>query len=299
MDIELRHMRAFVALAEERHFGRAAEKLHITQPPLSRQIQDLERELGTELVDRSRRPMRLTPAGRVFLEQARLTLEQARRGVDRSRRAGDGRVTWLRVAALSSAFDGCFPNILRAFRRRYPDVAVETSTTRVDLQADSLRDETFDIAITQWIRDSNGLKVEPLTQERRIALVPAEHPFAGRSALALAELAGQPFISPCPVCTPELEQEQAALFTSYNLTRTVAHQACGPLQQLGLVAAAEGVALAIDSIANVRRGGVTAVPLDQAVPGAEFFLLWRQADQREQVTAFLDVAREVAGRVTS
>jgi LysR family transcriptional regulator, benzoate and cis,cis-muconate-responsive activator of ben and cat genes len=294
MEIELRHMRAFVALAEERHFGRAAAQLGIAQPPLSRQIQDLERELGAELVDRGTRPPALTAAGEAFLEQARLALDQARRAVDRGRRAGRGQLAWLRVGALTWAFNGIVPEVAQAFRARHPDVRLALSTTGHALQADSLRDETLDVVFAQSIVDSRGLQVEPLLEEALVALVPERHRFASRSTLSLEELVSEPFVAMCSVCTPDVAKEQATLFRSLRLTREIAEEACGPLQQLGLVAAGFGLALSPASMGLVRREGVAFVPLERGTPTLPLHLLWRRGDEREPLRLFLDTARELA-----
>jgi DNA-binding transcriptional LysR family regulator len=293
MDVELRHLRAFVALAEERHFGRAAERLKIAQPPLSRQIQDLERELGSELLDRRRRPVGLTPAGEAFLEEARVALEQSRRTVERARRAGRGQL-WLSVAAPPWAFNGVLPAVLKAFRARHPEVGLELSTTDPVFQGNSLRDGAFDVVFAQWVVDTRGLALEPLLEEPTVALVPERHRLASRPALSLKDVAGEPSVAMCSRCTPKLAQEEATLFRSRGLTRHVVQSACGPLQQLGLVAAGLGIALSSASMSLLRREGVAFVPLETDTPSSSLHLLWRRDDERERLQRFLETAREVA-----
>jgi DNA-binding transcriptional LysR family regulator len=298
MEVELRHMQAFVALAEERHFGRAAERLQIAQPPLSRQIRELERELGTELIDRSTRPVRLTVAGEVFLERARIAVREAHRASERARWGSRGQLAWLSVAGLPWGFNGILLAAARAFGVRRPGVRLELSTTTPALQADSLRDGALDVVFAQWANDTGGLQLEPLLEEPRIALVPGEHRLARGPALSLEELARAPFVAMCPVCYPNLARDHATLFYDRGLRPEPAQQACGPLEQLGMVAAGLGLGLALASLRPLRPRGVSFVPLERDTPPSSLHLLWRRGDAREHLRAFLDTAREVARFMT-
>lgn len=294
MEVELRHLRAFVAVAEERHFGRAATRLGIAQPPLSRQIRDLERELAIELFDRGTRPVRLTDAGAAFLKEARNALEETRRAVQWGRRAGRGQLGRLSIGALPWAYNSIIPPVLRAFRARQPDITLDVKTLIPVDQAVALREERIDIAFAQWIIDARGLHLEPLLEEPMIALVPEGHAWASQPVVPLDDLATEPCVAMCPACVPNLAEEQSALFRNRGLMRNVVKEACGPLEQLALVAAGCGVGMSLGSLSNVRRDGVTFVPLEGDVPTSTFFLLWRRDDDRELLRIFLDTAREVA-----
>lgn len=298
MELELRHLRAFVAVAEERHFGRAAERLHVAQPPLSRQIGRLEELLGTELFDRRSRPIRLTAAGAAFFEEAQLTLDQARRAVERARRAGRGEVGRLSIGALPSAYNGIVPSVVRTFRDSFPDVSLELFTLTPSDQADALQMGRLDIGFAGFARrlaEGQGLEVEPLLDEPMVAIVPAHHPLAGQKEVSLEELAGEPRIAMSRTVAPMLADEQAAMFREHDLAPTVVHEASDIQGLLGLVAAGVGVALHLDSFKNLGRRGVTFVPLQDSAATVTLCLLWRKDDDRELVRAFVDATRRVSG----
>src|ERR687885_395673 len=146
--MELRHLRHFVAVAEELHVGRAAARLHIAQPPLSRQIRDLERDVGAPLFARVPRGVALTPAGHAFLPEARLTLAQAERARRTAQRAARGEIGRLRVGFVEAAtFSGILPDVLRFFRKHYPDVALELLELSSLQQAEALREGRIDVGL--------------------------------------------------------------------------------------------------------------------------------------------------------
>lgn len=297
MEIGLRHLRAVVAVAEERHFGRAAERLHIAQPPLSRQVRDLEEELGAELFDRSRRPVRLTAAGEAFLGEAKRGLDQVARAVDRGRRAGRGELGRLSIAALPWAHNGILPPVVSAFRARAPDVYLELSTQAPGDQAEALRNGRLDIGFAgfaHWLAAVRGLEVEPLLEEPFVAMVADDHPLARRTEVSLEQLASEPFVSISRAGAPELSDVQAGAFSERGLSPTLAQEAPDPEALLGLIAAGVGVGLHMASFANLRRRGVTFLPLADAAPTATLFLLWRRGEAQKAVRIFVDTAREVA-----
>jgi DNA-binding transcriptional LysR family regulator len=161
-------------------------------------------------------------------------------------------------------------------------------------QATALREERVDVGFSQWMIDTRGLTAEPLLEEPLVAVVPEEHPLAERELLSLEEVAREPFIAMCSVCTPHVAEEQAALFRSRGLLRSVVQETCSVLHQLGLVAAGLGIGLSLASSANLRRRGVAFVPLERDTPTSTFFLLWRRDEEREVVRGFLETARQVA-----
>lgn len=297
MELELRHLRAFVVVAEERHFGKAAERLHVSQPPLSRQIRRLEQELGTTLLDRSTRPIRLTTAGAAFYEEAALTLDQARRAVERGRRAGSGELGQLSIGALPWAYNGIVPPVLRAFGARLPDVRLELDTVSPAEQVEDIQRGRLDVGFSgfaQRLALAHALEAEPLVQETMVALVPQHHPIATRAQVSLEELAAEPRLSMSRLAAPALADEQAALFRQRGLSPRVAHEATDIQGLLGLVAAGVGVALHLESSRNLHRSGVAFVPLEDDVPPVTLHLLWRSEDDRKVVRAFVETAREVA-----
>src|SRR5215470_3343253 len=157
--MELRHLRYFVAVAEELHFGRAAIRLHMAQPPLSQQIRQLEQEIGVTLLNRTKRRVELTPAGRAFLEEARRTLAQAERSVRTAQRASRGETGFLAIGFVPTADLDVLPRVLRAWRRRCPDVEVELSALSPAQQVEALREGRIQVGILRPPIDDAGLTV--------------------------------------------------------------------------------------------------------------------------------------------
>lgn len=296
MDIELRHLRSFVVVAEELHFGRAAERLHISQPPLSQQIRRIEREVGTPLFDRTR-PIRLTEAGVVFLQEARRALEHVRRGVETSARAGRGEFGHLSVGAINWAHAAIVPALMRALRTRAPDVRVAFSTSSPVDQMDELLEERLDLAFAfaPWPMASSALQVEPLIEESMVALVAHEHPLASRAQIPLHDLASEPLLVLSSAITPGLMAQQMTALHERGLAPPRIHVVGDPQTLLSLVAAGAGVSLHMASYRNLRRD-VAFVPLeDDAAPTAKLLMVWRRKDERPLLHLLLDTVRAVAG----
>jgi DNA-binding transcriptional LysR family regulator len=172
MDVELRVLRYFVAVAEELHFGRAAERVLVSQPALSRQIAGLEQQLDVRLFERTSRQVRLTDAGAVLLVEARRTLAQAERAVDIARRAGRGEVGRVRVGFLASASNSILPPVVRTFRTRYPSVALELNELLDDEQVRQLEEGQIDVGFLRAVPNGAILRsevvlTEPLASKHR------------------------------------------------------------------------------------------------------------------------------------
>ncbi|MEU6237061.1 LysR substrate-binding domain-containing protein [Kitasatospora sp. NPDC047058] len=188
--MDLRALRCFVAVAEEGHFGRAAARLHLAQPPLSRRIRELEADLGCRLFDRIPTGARLTPAGEVLLAEARDLLERAERARERVRGAEAGRVLVLGTVAGAGLDVG--PAVLSALRREHPAVRVRLREAPITDPTAGLREGRADLALTRLPFDTEGLTVRPLGTEPVVAVLPADDPLAGRPRLHVGELAGRP-----------------------------------------------------------------------------------------------------------
>ncbi|VVJ20276.1 Transcriptional regulator [Amycolatopsis camponoti] len=184
--MELRTLRYFVAVAEELHFGRAAARLHMSQPPLSRAIKQLEADVGAVLLVRSAAGVALTPAGAALLEEARSLLEQAERA--RARVAGVATIT---VGLLADSADPDATRLADAYRRQHPDVEVRVRDTDLTDPTCGLRAGLVDVALTRGPFDETGLTVHRLREDRVGAVLRADDPLAGRDHLELAELAGR------------------------------------------------------------------------------------------------------------
>lgn len=298
MEIELRHMRSFLTVAQEMHFGRAAERLHIAQPVLSRQVRGLEQELGTALFDRSSRPIRLTNAGTAFLEEAQLAVHQAGRAVETGRRAARGEVGHLSVEATFWAYNAIVPSAVRAYRSRSPDVSIALSTAiGPTALIDGLQKERLDVcfaAFAQWLVGRRALEVEPLLEEQMVAIVAEGHRFAQLPEVTLDELAEEPLVALSHAVVPGLIDRQMAVFHERGLSPTQVQEVPDPMALFCLVGAGVGVGIHMASFSNLRHPGVSFVPIAGDAPTAKLLLLWRRGDDRDIVRGFIDTARQVA-----
>lgn len=194
--MELRHLRSFAVLAEEQHFGRAAERLHIAQPALSQQIQQLERELGLPLLTRTTRRVELTEAGARFADHARTVLGDVARASDDMALLAAGRAGRVSVGFIGTATYDVLPRVAREVRRELPDVELELRGELLSPQlVAGLADRTYDLALLRPDPlDQGALDVRTLRTERLVAVLPAHHPLAGRRRIGLAALAGESFV---------------------------------------------------------------------------------------------------------
>src|SRR5829696_8369374 len=233
--MELRHLRYFVVVAEELHFGRAAERLHIAQPPLSRQIRDLERELGTPLFERVPRGVELTAAGRAFLPEARLTLAQAERAQRTAQRAARGESGRLRVGFVEAAtYSGILPEVLGFFRMHLPNIGLSLFEMDALQQAEALHDGRIDLGILHSAPADaeRWLRAEPVYADPLVAAVPDTHRVAPnasprRRRIALDELAADPFVLFPRPTAPVLYDDVIARCRAAGFSPRVAQEAAG------------------------------------------------------------------------
>ena len=295
--MELRHLRYFVAAAEELHLGRAAERLHIAQPPLSRQIRDLEREVGTPLFERVPRGVELTPAGRAFLPEARLTLAQAERAQRTARRAAQGETGRLRVGFVETAADAAvLPDVLGFFRMHLPDVGVSLFEMDALQQAEALRTERIDLGIlhslpadaAQWLR------VEPVYDDPIVVAVPETHALAGRARLTLKELAAESFVLFPRPAAPVLYDALIARCRAAGFSPRVVQEAAGWHTLAGLVAAGVGVAFVPQSLAELRRPGVVYTPLRGLKVELRMVAAWKRGARSPVRERFVSTLRTIA-----
>jgi DNA-binding transcriptional LysR family regulator len=295
--VELRHLRYFVAVAEELHLGRAAERLRIAQPPLSRQIRDLEREVGTPLFERVPRGVELTPAGRAFLPEARLTLAQAERAQRTARRAAQGETGRLRVGFVETAADAAvLPDVLGFFRMHLPDVGVSLFEMDALQQAEALRTERIDLGILHSLPTdaAQWLRVEPVYDDPIVAAVPQTHALAGRARLTLKELATESFVLFPRPAAPVLYDALIARCRAAGFSPRVVQEAAGWHTLAGLVAAGVGVAFVPESLAELRRPGVVYVPLRGLRVELRMVAAWKRGARSPVRERFVTTLRTIA-----
>jgi DNA-binding transcriptional LysR family regulator len=193
-DIELRHLRYFVAVAEELHFGRAAARLHLAQPPLSQQIRKLEELLGYPLFTRTSRSVSLTNAGAALLQRARRTLRNVQRDIDETRSIGRGDVGSLHIGFIGSAMLSTLPAIFRSYREAYPRVRLHLHESFTAMVIEGMENGTLDAGILRDGDPVEGLHVTTIFSEPFVAVLPATHPCAKQKSISPAVLRGEPFI---------------------------------------------------------------------------------------------------------
>ena len=217
LDPELRLLRYFVVVAEERHFARAAERLGIAQPPLSQQIRKLETQLGAQLIDRSRRPIGLTDAGRALLHDGRLALVHGERAFAAARRAAAGQLGLLRIGAMQAAVNGVVPTVIRDYRRDHPDVRLELVEEGTAGQISQLLEDRLDVGFLRGPVDEPALAIDTLIDDPLLACVPDDHPLAGAVSVDPASLASQPLVLWARSAAPTTYADIVELFRRHGV----------------------------------------------------------------------------------
>lgn len=298
--IDLRHMRYFIAVAEELHFGRAAEKLYIAQPPLSQQIKQLEQQIGVQLLIRNRRRVRLTEAGAIFLEQARRTLAQAEFAVQAAQSAAAGEPGNIDIGFVSSAtYHDAIPAIIRIFRERHPRVVLTLHELTSAEQAEALRDGAIHVGFVRPPVGDETLTLETVLMEPLVAALPTSHALAGNPVISITSLANDLFVMLPRHLNLSLYDQIIAACQSAGFTPRVAQEAIQLQTITSLVAAGIGVSLVPASLRNVRRAGVVYKRLIDAESRIEMAAAYRADHPSPALHLFLDVVREVAGQEES
>jgi DNA-binding transcriptional LysR family regulator len=292
--MEMRRLRHFVVLAEELHFGRAARRLSLTQPPLSISIRGLEEELGVRLLERTRRNVSLTHAGSIFLEEARAILERAGRAVDLTRAAYRGEVGRLTVGFLAASAYTLLPPVLREFRSRFPGVALELRELLMAQQHEALRRADIDIGMLRPPIADASLASEVILEEPMVVALPASHPLAKLARIPAAKLAAEPFVM-FPR-TPGLVFHDIIMdfCRRSGFVPRVAQEASQTHAVIGLVSAGMGVALVPASVQVIGMRGVAFRPVARGAPTASTALAWQSKNESPLVRGFLETARRAA-----
>ncbi|WP_324028411.1 LysR family transcriptional regulator [Pantoea sp. JZ2] len=280
MNIELRHLRYFIAVAEELHFGRAAQRLHISQPPLSQQIMHLEAETGAQLFNRTNRSVQLTPAGQQFLQDARTILLQVEQATQRAARLHRGEEGELRIGFTSSAaFIGVVSDALYLFRQRWPDVHVQMQEINTRQQLTPLHEGKLDLGVMRNTPLPADLHHQLLLQEPLCAVVHKAHPLASAGKISLQALASEPFVFFDPQVGTALYSEILDLLQRYQIKPYITQEVGEAMTILGLVATGLGVSILPASFSHARLTNVVWLPLDEPDALSEMWLVW--SAQRE------------------
>jgi DNA-binding transcriptional LysR family regulator len=292
--MELRHLRYFVAVAEELHFSRAATRVHVAQPALSRQIRALEEEMGLRLFERDRRRVALTVGGAVFLEAARSILRDVEQAVDTARRAARGEHGTLRIGYVPAVVYTGLPEIVRAFRKRLPGVDVRFQEMSPALQLEALLGERVDVGFVRGPVHEPALAAKTVLEEPLVAVLPSGHRLGGHKRLGLAMLAGEPFVLQARSRGPESHDHILALCRNAGFSPRVVQEG-SHIDVLSLVASGAGVAIVPTSLRVFRRAGVVFCPLRER-PVTQLTMVWRKNAASPVLREFLAEVQRLGDR---
>jgi DNA-binding transcriptional LysR family regulator len=293
--MELRQLRYLQVLAEELHFGRAAQRLGIAQPALTQQIQSLERDLGARLFQRTKRSVHLTIAGRLTLEQATRTLEQAECTATVARRAGRGEQGSVEIGYVgSAAFSGILSKITFDYRKTNPDIELHLHELDITQQVDDVSHGRIDVGfirppVRQW---PDGITSLTLSREPIIIALPKGHPLSRRRAVALAALANESFITTYFEEGVGFHAQVVAMCRAGDLVPRITQRGRQFAAITSLVGAGLGVAFVPDSLRNLRVPNVVYRPLDGAKGTTDLAIIFRKFEQAPAVVSFIAKAKQ-------
>ena len=290
-DIELRHLRYFLAVAEELHFGRAAQRLHMAQPPLSQQIQRLEEMLGYALFVRTSREVRLTAAGKEFQERARHTLRKIESDVAATQRIGRGEVGSLTVGFIGSGMLTPLPQLLGEYRRKYPEVNLQLREDYTARLTQALLDGVIDVAILRDADTVEGLRVEPLMEEPFIVVLPVGHRLAAQSSIAAKSLRHEPFVLFARAHGTNAWKKTVAACEAEGFVPNVVQEGPQWLTIVRLVGAGLGVTIAPACAQKLSDTETVYRKLRSAPFPTSIELAYRVTETRPLVKQFCEMAR--------
>ncbi|MBX9841802.1 MAG: LysR family transcriptional regulator [Xanthobacteraceae bacterium] len=290
--MELRYLRSFCALAEELHFGRAARRLNLSQPPLSRQIALLEQELGTRLFQRTRRRVELTPAGAAFLIRAKSLLNDLNLASDEARRVASGQIGTLSLGMVASAAYSIMPGMLRAFHARHPRVHLSFESLATTDQIKALLQGRIDIGIVRLPVRSDGIAVHRLVDDPFVVALPGDHRLARQKQVSLRDLADEPFLISPREAAIGYHDEIVSHCERAGFSPRFAYQARPFSMLVGLVGAGLGVAIVPESMQHLRPDTVVYRPLRERTVKTAFALVVRESDGSPLVAQFIAVTRK-------
>ncbi|TAM10689.1 MAG: LysR family transcriptional regulator [Nevskiaceae bacterium] len=298
--IDLRHLRYFIAVVEQGSFRAAALKLHISQPPLTRQIQQVEGAVGATLLIRKPRGVEMTTAGRVFYREARNILMLVERAANQARLTAAGQIGRLDIGIYGSAVFGAIPRIVRAFQERYPDVDIALYTMGRTEQLRALRERRLTLGFNRFFQHEPDLAWEPVQTEHINVAIDSAHPLASRKSLSLTEIAGQPLILYPRSPRPGFIDKVLKALEQQDVTPHSLQEVDDVPTAIALVDSGRGVSFVTDSACNLRLPNVSYVPLVQGeFAQVDLCIAHRKDDHSTLLACFLDVARALRPSLSS
>ena len=290
-EIEVRHLRYFIAVAEELHFGRAALRLHIAQPPLSQQIRRLEEMLGHALFLRTSREVRLTAAGEELLERARHTLRKMDADVSAVKKIGRGEAGTLTVGFIGSGMLTALPKMLGRYRRRYPQVDLQLRELYTTALVDALRNGTVDVGFMRDAGAVDGLKVETLLAEPFVVVLPRKHPLAEQKTVAVKSLQHEPFVLFARAYGSVAWKKTMDVCQAHGFTPRVVQEAPQWLTIMTLVGAGLGVTIAPACVKQLSVPDTVCRTLRPQTELTHLELAYRAGEMRPIAREFSEMAR--------
>jgi DNA-binding transcriptional LysR family regulator len=293
--MELRHLQYFITVAEELHFSRAAEKLHIAQPPLSQQIRQLEAELGLKLFERTKRKVELTVAGKAFLLEARRVFQQIEKAVEVAQQAARGEIGRLIIGFNSSATYSVLPKILRRFRRANPQIELILNELTTSQQLEHLNCQKIDLGLLYLpLPESDRLRYLRVHQEPLIVAISATNPLAVQAQISLNQLSQESFILPPSHLGEALYKKIIRLLEQNNFAPQKIQEAIQLQTAISLVAGGIGVAIVPASLQNLQRAGVVYKSLQETTPNIEIGAVWCKNALSSVLVKFIATVQEFA-----
>lgn len=294
--LELRQLEAFVVLAEELHFTRAAGRLGMSQPRLSQVLKRIERELDVQLLLRTRRRVELTAAGRVLLEEGRRTLAQARTAQALAQSAHGGRTGTLRVGFIEASVHWLLPIVVRRFREAYPDVTIVLTGMVSTEQPAALERGDIDLGILRLVPMGPALTFEEIRKERLVLYLPRGHPLTREGRVAVAQLRHERFAYTPRRISPDLFDKVLGICLSHGYSPDIVQEATELQTVLALVAAGVGVTIAVESLKPIAGRHVVTRILDDPTAWVSIGVAWSRNDRNPALPALLDVIRSQTRR---
>jgi DNA-binding transcriptional LysR family regulator len=290
--MEFRHLRYFMALADERNFGRAAKRLHISQPPLTRQIRQLEDEFGARLFERTSKGVDLTEAGRLFREEAARILALAQQAAQRTRKAGRGQLGHLDVGIFGSAVLNVIPRLILEFRRRYPEVEVHLHTMTRPEQVVALQEGRLTVGFVRVFPDAPEMAVETVLKERLMVAINRDNELSRQREIAVRAFADQSLILFPSSPRPSLGDHVVALCHGEGFQPRVAQEVEDVVTSIALVSCGFGICVVPECATRLRLPHVVYRPLKGSAQLVELGCAYRPDDRSPILKSFLDVVRQ-------
>ncbi|MHC3814860.1 MULTISPECIES: LysR family transcriptional regulator [unclassified Streptomyces] len=291
--MELRHLSAFVAVAEELHFGRAAKRLQMAQPPLSQQIRRLEKELGVQLFERNTRSVRLTGAGESFLQPVRTVLDDLDVAVRAAKAAGRGEYGRVGIGFAGASSHETLPRLTRAVRAAHPGIElVMTGQTYANVALARVADGSLDLGFVRLPVTQPGVAHRVIDEEELVCALPSDHPLAARDSVCIEALAGEPFVSFPANTGSTVRDAMVGACESAGFNPRVVQEAPDSYTIMALVAAGVGVTLTVTSVQHIQQNGLVYRPLAGPPIRRQAALAWRADNPSAALRAVLAVARD-------